>query len=555
MPEITKFPGDSLRVYDSVKNVGNKSFRLGIRQKLEGPGITVVSPQKDYGILDPNASVSIDQSFTIPDDTPAGTYTHSLYIDSIDQNETIKEHPTGWTVTIQEKTVNAQITNFDAPTSIDYCQTSTANVTIKNTGNVSHTFGVTLDYWDPDGILHSITSKSITLDPNQEGTVSFLLLECQTCGQTHCFNKNGVWHGKARVWKESSEPYSNILDESDIYTDVLGKTAVFSYGWVYDLESIPFFVYDYNTTLEPPPIPPEESSSPNAPSLTLYDPSYPRLFSVCINGVTIPASGRSVTKIHWDWGDGTTEDAWFPAGHTYSKAGYYIVTVTTYDNYGDWRQKSVRVLIGPEDKKPLEGVKIECSDLGLSGYTDSGGFLKFGGVCFPAGTYTFTISKSGYRSETWTVDIYAHPNLENSDVDNITCPGTKTIDFGYFDPPVPVSASDEEKMNANVTYSRWIDLNDFPEWYEMVRLDTCWTNVVQDLEFRVRWYYDPTGEKLFEWSWSNTPGYSSLCLRAWIGHLPCGEIFRTGLYKVILDFPNPKGGFSGSYTLYFYVYE
>jgi len=70
------------------------------------------------------------------------------------------------------------------------------------------------------------------------------------------------------------------------------------------------------------------------PSLTLFEPQINGL-TVTINGVATPGyEGVSITRIRWDWGDGNSEDHWFPATHTYSRPGTYTVTVTAYQSDG-----------------------------------------------------------------------------------------------------------------------------------------------------------------------------------------------------------------------------
>ena len=70
------------------------------------------------------------------------------------------------------------------------------------------------------------------------------------------------------------------------------------------------------------------------PSLTLFSPEISRL-SVRINGVATPGtSGATITRIFWDWGDGYSGNAWFPASHTYGQGGVFTVTVTAYQSDG-----------------------------------------------------------------------------------------------------------------------------------------------------------------------------------------------------------------------------
>jgi len=87
--------------------------------------------------------------------------------------------------------------------------------------------------------------------------------------------------------------------------------------------------------------------SARPPDLTLYTPEIDGM-TVTINGVTAPGTpGTSITKIHWNWGDGFSEDHLFPASHTYSQAGTYTVTVTSYQSDGLSTSKSVTVTVSP----------------------------------------------------------------------------------------------------------------------------------------------------------------------------------------------------------------
>jgi hypothetical protein len=56
---------------------------------------------------------------------------------------------------------------------------------------------------------------------------------------------------------------------------------------------------------------------------------------VSVNGVVLTEPGCApITRIHWRWDDGTENDSWFPAAHTYLSNGTYSVTTTAYDADG-----------------------------------------------------------------------------------------------------------------------------------------------------------------------------------------------------------------------------
>jgi hypothetical protein len=111
----------------------------------------------------------------------------------------------------------------------------------------------------------------------------------------------------------------------------------------------------YLGSLSSPPVSPKEGENylirvvvqkaPDPPSLTIFEPQISDLI-VTINGVTLPGhKGASITRIHWDWGDGSSEDSWFPASHRYNKPGKYTVTVTSYQSDGLSTTKTIKVQI------------------------------------------------------------------------------------------------------------------------------------------------------------------------------------------------------------------
>ena len=97
------------------------------------------------------------------------------------------------------------------------------------------------------------------------------------------------------------------------------------------------------------------------PDLTVFDPEIDGL-SVSINGVVFPGTpSTSITRIHWDWGDGNEEDHWFPASHTYSSYGDYTITVTAHQSDGltSTETKHISLIVS------LEYVDIDPDTLNL----------------------------------------------------------------------------------------------------------------------------------------------------------------------------------------------
>ena len=77
-----------------------------------------------------------------------------------------------------------------------------------------------------------------------------------------------------------------------------------------------------------------QQSTSALPDLTVFEPEIDGL-SVNVNGVVYPGTdGTSITRIHWDWGDGNSEDHWFAASHTYAQEGDYVIAVTAYQSDG-----------------------------------------------------------------------------------------------------------------------------------------------------------------------------------------------------------------------------
>jgi hypothetical protein len=52
-------------------------------------------------------------------------------------------------------------------------------------------------------------------------------------------------------------------------------------------------------------------------------------------GVSAPPPCEPVARIEWDWGDGSSNDFWFPAAHSYTELSDYTITTTAYDSKGN----------------------------------------------------------------------------------------------------------------------------------------------------------------------------------------------------------------------------
>ena len=79
-------------------------------------------------------------------------------------------------------------------------------------------------------------------------------------------------------------------------------------------------------------------------SLTLQSPQVSDL-TVTVDG-SVTSSCSTITRLNWQWGDGTSDDQWFPAKHTYEVSGTYLITATAYNDLGGVRVETTTVNIG-----------------------------------------------------------------------------------------------------------------------------------------------------------------------------------------------------------------
>ncbi|MCK5138339.1 MAG: PEGA domain-containing protein [Thermodesulfovibrionia bacterium] len=116
---------------------------------------------------------------------------------------------------------------------------------------------------------------------------------------------------------------------------------------------------------------------------------------------------------------------------------------------------------------------------------------------------------------------------------------TTNFRFGRYDPPVPFSATDDEKYDAPIKETISINLDDYPLNTEVVRVELYWTGPALGSRTQILfiWKNDDTGQEIFRredwfekgWTWCN--------MRAWIGHKAAGEIDRPGNYSVWIGSP------------------
>lgn len=99
---------------------------------------------------------------------------------------------------------------------------------------------------------------------------------------------------------------------------------------------------------------PTNSNEKCLPNLTLHNPIVSGA-NVSINGVALPHSGcPQIKRVHWAWGDQTNNESWFPASHSYVNPGKYTISVTAYDEQGNYAIKKTNVTIVVPTYPPIE---------------------------------------------------------------------------------------------------------------------------------------------------------------------------------------------------------
>ena len=95
----------------------------------------------------------------------------------------------------------------------------------------------------------------------------------------------------------------------------------------------------------PTPIPTPTRRMASEIEMVVHEPEV-NGFDVSINGV-VTVEGTTITSINWQWGDGSANDSWFPAEHTYDAPGSYQVVVTAFDGLYRFNIIEVMVVVEP----------------------------------------------------------------------------------------------------------------------------------------------------------------------------------------------------------------
>ena len=108
------------------------------------------------------------------------------------------------------------------------------------------------------------------------------------------------------------------------------------------------------------------------------------------------------------------------------------------------------------------------------------------------------------------------------------------IEWGFYDPPLTMSASQDEKMRAPLMSAVSQEITSATLYHEIIRARWI-TSASAGSQIKVVWTHQGTGEKVFEWIdvWTDS---SWKWYQAWIGHLPNMEIYNCLLYTS----PSPR---------------
>lgn len=208
------------------------------------------------------------------------------------------------------------------------------------------------------------------------------------------------------------------------------------------------------------------------PSVTLTDTSSQGL-TVTQNGFADEAlangSNDTITKLVWDWGDGTpTQTGSFPQSHTYAQTGNYVITVTATDSSGltgsDHRLVQFSVptaqptLPTVQLDKPTVlsdgnglSVAINGSEINPSGYGMNQPVWNWGDGT-PTQTGWWPMNHTYANAGTYTVTVTI------TDAGGLTYSGHETIQVTTQPTPAPTPTTPTDQPSQPPTFN---DLGDF----------------------------------------------------------------------------------------------
>jgi len=102
-------------------------------------------------------------------------------------------------------------------------------------------------------------------------------------------------------------------------------------------------------------------------------------------------------------------------------------------------------------------------------------------------------------------------------------------EWGWYQPPLPMSASQSQKMTALLMSAASREISNATLQHEIIRV-RLYANYPGGSKLKIIWSIPATGETVFEWN-DTAPSTGWIWYQAWIGHLPNKEIYKAGTYK------------------------
>jgi len=173
-------------------------------------------------------------------------------------------------------------------------------------------------------------------------------------------------------------------------------------------------------------------------TLMLSQPESLPCGDISINGYVGTSSGV-ILRMSWDWGDGATDDNWFPARHHYAADGSYTVAVTAFSSTGETLTKSVSATVTNATQTGCDHITLllaapeylGCGDVSITGYvTTSVGQIQRMVWDWGDGTSTeswFPARHSYPDNGTYQVAVTAHSSAGETHTEGVSVAVTAIV--------------------------------------------------------------------------------------------------------------------------------